>query len=145
MENPYVSPDASLGLPQPKLTPGVVTWFKIYAGFMVFLYVLVMIGGVALALFSETLASGEEPREVFLIQGVVFAVIGIPLIAMYVVGLFMPQKSWAWVYGIILIGIGMTSCCFIPACVPLIIFWIKPETQSYFGRKTGGGVPSGPV
>jgi hypothetical protein len=104
---------------------------------MVFLYVVLAIGGVALALFSETLATtGEEPREVFLIQGVAFAVIGVPLIAMFVLGLFMPAKSWAWVYGIILIGIGMTSCCFIPACVPLLVFWLKPETQGYFGRQS---------
>jgi uncharacterized membrane protein len=128
---------------QRKPTPGVITWFRVYAGFMVFLYVLVTVGGVALALFSETLASGEEPREVFLIRGVVFAVIGLPLIVMYIVGLFMPAKSWAWIYGIVLIGFGMTSCCFIPACVPLLIFWIKPETQTYFGRTAKTGESAG--
>jgi hypothetical protein len=102
---------------------------------MVFLYILVTAGGVALAVFSESLAVGGEPREVFLIQGVAFAVIGVPLVVMYLVGLFIPARSWAWVYGIVLIGFGMTSCCFIPACVPLLIFWIKPETQAYFGRQ----------
>jgi hypothetical protein len=104
---------------------------------MVILYVLMTIGGVALALFSETLAAtGEEPREFFLIQGIIFAVISVPLVVMYVVGFFMPAKSWAWVYGIVLIGLGMTSCCLIAACVPLIILWIRPETQAYFGRQT---------
>jgi hypothetical protein len=139
MENPYVSPDVSMGMAQPKPTPGVVTWYRVYAAFMVFLYILVAFGGVAMVMFSEMLASGgEEPREMFLIQGIVFAVLGIPLAVMYIVGVFMPAKSWAWVYGIILIGFGMTSCCFIPACVPLLIFWIKPETQAYFGRKVDG-------
>jgi hypothetical protein len=28
----------------------------------------------------------------------------------------------------------MTSVCCIPACVPLLIYWIKPETKAYFGR-----------
>ena len=134
MGNPYEPPDAPLGMAQTRPTPGVVKWYRVYAAFMVFLYVLVTIGGVAAVVFSESLAPGDEPREVIVIQGIVFAVIGAPLVVTYLVGIFMPAKSWAWVYGIVLIGIGMTSCCFLPACVPLLIFWLKPETQAYFGR-----------
>jgi hypothetical protein len=35
----------------------------------------------------------------------------------------------------VLICIGMNSCCLLPASIPLLIFWIKPETKTYFGRK----------
>jgi hypothetical protein len=28
----------------------------------------------------------------------------------------------------------MTSACFLPFCIPLLIFWLKPEAKHYFGR-----------
>jgi hypothetical protein len=28
----------------------------------------------------------------------------------------------------------MTSACFLPACIPLLIYWIKPDVKAYFGR-----------
>jgi hypothetical protein len=33
----------------------------------------------------------------------------------------------------VIICLGMTSACFLPVCIPLLIFWIKPETKLYFG------------
>jgi hypothetical protein len=37
-----------------------------------------------------------------------------------------------WIYGIVLIALGMTSACFVPACIPLLIYWLKPDAKSYF-------------
>jgi hypothetical protein len=33
-----------------------------------------------------------------------------------------------------MMAIGMTSCCFLPFLIPLLIYWLKPETKAYFGR-----------
>jgi hypothetical protein len=30
------------------------------------------------------------------------------------------------------IGLGMTSACTLPICIPLLIFWLKPETKAFF-------------
>ena len=43
-----------------------------------------------------------------------------------------PRKHWAWIYGLVLICIGMSSCCILPAAIPLLIFWLKPEVKSWF-------------
>jgi hypothetical protein len=135
IRNPYASPDApQKSLTGPQRTPGVVTWYRVYAVFMALMYFVIFLAGIAVLFFGEAMADEETPAEFFLIYGIVFAAMGVPLLIMYVVGVFMPAKRWAWVYGIILIGIGMTSCCFLPICVPILIFWIKPETQAYFGR-----------
>jgi len=28
----------------------------------------------------------------------------------------------------------LTSCCILPAAVPLLIYWVKPETKAWFNR-----------
>ena len=33
-----------------------------------------------------------------------------------------------------LIAIGLTSCCTIPASVPLLVGWLKPDLRAWFGR-----------
>jgi hypothetical protein len=42
-----------------------------------------------------------------------------------------------WVYDLVVICVGMTSFCCMPVCIPLLIFWIKPEVRAYFGRTAG--------
>jgi hypothetical protein len=39
-----------------------------------------------------------------------------------------------WVYDLVVICLGMTSACILPASVPLLIFWLKPEVKSHFGK-----------
>lgn len=38
-----------------------------------------------------------------------------------------------WKLGLVLICLGMATCC-LPACLPLLIAWVKPDTQEYFRR-----------
>jgi hypothetical protein len=45
---------------------------------------------------------------------------------------FLPDRPWKWVYGLILIIMGMPSCCYLPVTIPLLIFWVQPETREYF-------------
>jgi hypothetical protein len=46
----------------------------------------------------------------------------------------LPARPWVWIYDLVVICLGMTSACFLPATIPLLIFWIKPEVKAYFGR-----------
>lgn len=41
---------------------------------------------------------------------------------------------WLWTYDLVIICLGMTSTCILPASIPLLIFWLKPETKRYFGK-----------
>jgi len=87
---------------------------------------------IASALLLSTLT---EPSESFLL-----IVICVPLAIGFGVGVFLPREPWAWIYGIVTIGIGMTSCATLPFCIPLLIFWIKPETKAYFDQRYRRGV-----
>jgi len=48
--------------------------------------------------------------------------------------LFLRPKPWVWIYDLVIICMGMTSACFLPAAIPLLIYWLKPEVKAHFGR-----------
>ena len=109
-------------------------WYRVYCGVLAALYLLIMAAGIALAVMHQQLDS-NDPRET-LIMGIVYAAVGAVLFLIFAVALFLPAKPYNWIIGIVMIAIGLTSCCFWPACIPLLIFWLKPETQRFFGRNS---------
>lgn len=116
-------------------TPPVVTWFRVFAGLMALLYLVVMGMGIVLVVVGGSAAQGMNPEGLEpAILGVIYSVLGLVFGIAYAVGLFLPRKPWGWVAGIVLIAIGMTSICCLPATIPLLIFWLKPEAKAYFGR-----------
>jgi hypothetical protein len=69
-----------------------------------------------------------------LIMGVIYAILGVVFGIVFLVALFLPAKPFNWIVGIVVIALGMTSCCLWPALIPMLIFWVKPETKAFFGR-----------
>jgi len=114
--------------------PPVVIWYKVYAGLMAVMYLLVLVGGIALPLIApeEVDLDADDPPAwaVSLVVGCV----SLPFAAAYVAAFFVPVKPWAWIYHLVLICIGFTSVCCMLASIPLLIFWLRPETKAYFGH-----------
>jgi hypothetical protein len=108
-------------------------WYVIYCVLMALLYVLCFgLGALFLSLDPATLEATDEDAMVLKIQGGMFMVISIPLVILYGAAPFLPKRKWAWIYGFVTIGIGLTSACCLPASIPLLIFWLKPETKAFF-------------
>lgn len=107
-------------------------WYRVYCGLMVGLYFLVAATGTIVAIVQPV--SPGQPEHESLVMGIVYALLGLIFGTLYLVALFLPRKPFNWIVGIIAIAFGMTSCCFLPALIPLLIFWVKPETKAYFGR-----------
>jgi hypothetical protein len=117
--------------------PKVVVWQRVYCAAMALLYLACIVGGVLLLVFQRQIAEADrsgDGRVVALIYGVMLTAIGFVLFAAFAAALFLPPKPWVWIYHIVLISIGLTSPCCMPASIPLLIFWIRPETRTYFGR-----------
>lgn len=113
----------------PGTPPPVVKWFKVYAAVMCALYVLLIaLGGLWLVI--PDLAADEDAW----IMTVVFLAVGLPFLALFGAALFLPPKPWVWIYDIVLICLGFTSCLTLPFCIALLVYWLKPETKAYFGR-----------
>ena len=109
-----------------------MTWYKVYCVLMALLYLFCVVAGVFLIIAApaDRDMSSEEAR----LLGGIMLFMGIALAIPFVIGAFLPQKPWAWVFGLVLICIGLTSVCCMPVTIPLLIHWIKPETKFYFGR-----------
>ena len=107
-------------------------WYRVYCGVMVAIYLAVMGLGIAFIVIQPE-TTEQSPAEV-LILGTINAVLGAIFFPIFAVALFLPRKSWNWIVGIVMMAIGMTSCCFLPFLIPLLIYWLKPETKAYFGR-----------
>lgn len=144
MSTPYdpYQPPKAIGGPlwdefgQP-IRPGVITWFKVYAGFMGAIYGLVFVfcvlGFVALQ-FAPQAEFDSEDRMIMWVMMPVMLLLGLALCGAFLAAIFLPRKPWVWVYDLVLIALGLSSCLLWPMTIPLIIYWVKPETRAYFGR-----------
>jgi hypothetical protein len=133
MQTPYYGPQSF----PPSGPPSVLTWFRIYAGALAAVYLIIAVFGFGLAWFAwanPDISTSTRDATEMLILGAVYGVMGVLLAPVFAVGVFLPSKPWAWVYGIVLIAIGCTSCACLPATIPMLIHWLKPETKVYFGR-----------
>ena len=113
-------------------TPKVVFWFKVYATILCFIYVLTALMGIVMMVLD--LEEPETPRWVFIAMGAFLFGIGVSLFVACFLPLILKPRPWLWIFDLVLICLGMTSACFLPFCIPLLIFWLRPGVKHYFGR-----------
>lgn len=113
--------------------PPVWKWYVAYCALMAIMYFLVVIVGVVLFAIAAGSEMNQREAQESLVLGLIYIVLGLLFLAPYAAAPFLPRRRWAWVVGIVLIGIGMTSMCCLPAAIPLLIFWLKPENKAFFG------------
>ena len=120
----------------PVAAPPVILWYRLYCIAMVLEYVLLMAVGAATVLFHEQLPDtpGIPPVDDTLVglRGIIIMMVcGIFFIA-NLAALFLPKRAWAWFYHLVNIALGLPNCIIL--AVPLLILWLKPATQAYFGK-----------
>lgn len=119
---------------QPHGKPKVVTWFNVYAVGMAVLYAATMALGVFFLAKADEIADADMTAAEARVFGTMMLVMGFVIAAGFAAALFLPRRPWVWIYDIVLIAFGMTSCCLWPAAIPLLIYWIKPEVKAWYGR-----------
>lgn len=130
----------------PEAPPRVVFWEKVYCFAMAAVYLLCAALGLAFVLFRDQLADAKTAATEHLLAGAILLAVALPLAAAYAAGPFTPRRPWAWVYHIVLIGLTMTSCACLPFALPLLIFWIEPRVQAWYGRATAlAALAAGPA
>ncbi|OLP16576.1 hypothetical protein BST81_20480 [Leptolyngbya sp. 'hensonii'] len=117
----------------PMGTPQVVIWMKVYAGVMCVVYLL--LAAVSIIFFAID-PSGMPDTSLGELRflGALFLVMGLFFFVVFLLPILFPPRPWVWVYDLVIICLGLTSPCLLPFCVPLLIFWFKPETKAYFGK-----------
>lgn len=131
---------------QPDPPPAVI-WYRVYC--VVNLCVLVVAAIVALALASQpsqleqtvlSMPDGigsafeDQFRQERQSAGALLMVLLSGMAALYAIGLGLKPTPGAWIYGILVLAIGLTGKCSLPFAVILLILWFQPATQQYFGR-----------
>jgi hypothetical protein len=133
-------------LPPENKPPGVLFWYRLYCGILCALSGLDILTGLALLLFRRflpDLPSQDAPPSLATLQGMlssygpalaaVFVGVGVLMTALFALTFFLPRNPWAWIYHLALIGLGLTDPCLFLPCVFLMVFWLKPQTRTYFG------------
>ena len=105
--------------------PRVVSWFKVYAGFLC----LPLLLSGALCWILATQGTGW-PLAHFAIY--VLSLGSFVLAASAILLIFTSPKPFHWPLGLVLICVGFALPVLIPTSVALIIFWSKPEARDYF-------------
>jgi hypothetical protein len=108
--------------------PAVITWFRVYAATTVLLYTVVVTGWLWLAA-SGPGTHGPEQALILLVVGLAVLLFG----GFFALAALVPYRPWGWTVGLVAICLGLSSCMAL-ASIPLLIFWLKPETKATFGR-----------
>ncbi|MCC7344367.1 MAG: hypothetical protein IT573_05465 [Deltaproteobacteria bacterium] len=116
-------------------TPGVVKWYRFYCAVMIFVYTLTLALSVLGLIFAKHwMVEPDAPPWLMTGYMVFLGMMSLALIGVFVATFFLPRSPGAWIYHIILICLGLSSPCFIPICVPLLIYWLQPPAKAYYGR-----------
>jgi uncharacterized membrane protein len=110
-----------------------ITWLKVYCALLALCYFACI--GFSFVLLLVDPSSLEMEAFMAKLVGVLLFGIGAVLMTASLLPFFIKPKPWVWIYDLVLICFGLTSCCFWPICIPLLIFWLKPETKKYFDKK----------
>lgn len=112
-------------------TPAVYTWFVVYCILTALLYMIMAAMGIV---FMFTEPDPEMSAAEAKIMGSLLLILGLVFFGAYALAPFLPRKNWVWVFGLVLICLGLTSACCLPVCIPLLIFWLKPEMKAFYGK-----------
>lgn len=113
--------------------PQVYTWFVVYCVLMAIMYLFVAALGIFYPMLTEM--AGKDGRMEGQVMGIIYTLSGIIFFIPFAIAPFLKPGPGVWIYDLVLICLGMTSCCCLPITIPLLIFWIKPEVKNYFGRQ----------
>lgn len=118
--------------PDTPTPPPVLWWFRVYCLVLCVLYLLTALFGIPFLVLSPT--DLDMPPMVARLVGLAILVMGLALLAASAAPLFLRPRPWVWMYDLVIICLGLTSACFLPVCIPLLVYWIKPEVKAHFGR-----------
>ena len=116
--------------------PEAVYYFRIYAALMIL--VLLMGFGFGLYLMLQPLmhgSMGTSSATAEWIWGLVLTVFCFAIIVPHAIAIFAGRARWNYTLCLILVGINIlwSNCTCALVTIPLLIYWMKPETKRWFG------------
>jgi len=120
--------------PSKRGRPAVILWFRVYAATTLALYVgFFVLWQYLTPAGAHELHAQTAPTFAGVVTVAALGLVVLALAGLFAVSAMVPYKPWGWTVGLIAICLGLSSCMAI-AAVPLLIYWMKPETKAAFGR-----------
>ncbi len=116
----------------PASRPAVLPWFSAYCAVMAAVGLLFLVIGLALHYGGSDAILWHDPAEARF-AAAVYTTLGAVFLPLFLIGTCLPRRSFGWTLGIILLALSIPTCCCVPVSLPLLFFWIRPETRAYFG------------
>ena len=113
----------------PGQPPKVIQWFKIYSVVQCLLYL-----AFSLFFFFAYPAETESEKEGAHIGAALQLVVSLGFFGAWVLPRFVRPRPWLWTYDLVVLEIGSLNIFVLPASIPLLKAWRKPETKKYFGK-----------
>jgi hypothetical protein len=115
--------------------PRVLVWYRVYCAVEGTLSLVDVIAGGGALLFCRQLAEwlGNGEPGAYAVVGALAVAVGLVQAGLFWLAFFLPRRPWAWIYHLVLIGLGLTDPCFFFPCIFLMVFWLKAPTRTYFG------------
>jgi len=51
----------------------------------------------------------------------------------HLLALVAPARPWSWKLGLLIFALALAQVVWTPICVPLMVYWLKPDNRAYFG------------
>jgi hypothetical protein len=139
-QGPYLipagAPPGSPLLTEDERPPEAVYYFRIYAVLMVLL-LMVPIGWGMYMMLQPIMngSAGTSAAAGEWIFGLIIAGFSFCFLVPHVIALFGGRQRWVYTLSMILIGLNVLTgsfCCLL-VTIPLLIYWMKPETKRWYG------------
>lgn len=112
--------------------PPVVLAYRVYSFLLAVTWSLIALLGVVFLTRADEWANEQYPRSHFFVYGGSLLAFGITFGALYLASLAFPRRPWAWTAQFVLIALGLTNVCMLPAALALLLVWRRPETRDWF-------------
>jgi len=117
--------------------PVLINWLWAYCGFMIFVGVCCLFGGIVLGMKYDEVDGGNDP-EIWLGVALVLVAIGCFIALLHSIPYFLgrTEKSWKRIHALLIVSLIVWALTFQPLMVPailLMVFWGKPEVKEYYG------------
>ena len=106
---------------------------RVYAGFMVLIHLGLFVLGVFMMVQPQLAGASAKLLDLEnVVAGMVYMAWGLAFAVPWIVLLGAGRRGWAHTMGSVLVAFSMLSMCCLPAAIPLLIAWNKPDVRRYF-------------
>jgi hypothetical protein len=112
--------------------PGVVLFFRLYAGILTILGAsLVILGFAYIAGEFSHAATAMKARQNLVTAGF-YVILGLVTCTVHAIAFFGGRRGWVHTLGLITLALASLSCCCLPFSLPLLLAWNKPEVKKWY-------------